>query len=162
MPGIKIKSLKQIQVIAASLRKAGKKIVFTNGCFDILHYGHVMYLDKAKTNGDILIVGVNSDSSIKRIKGDLRPIINEYDRLRVVLGLKSVDYAFIFKENTPLNLIKSIKPDVLIKGADWSENNIVGAEFVKSYGGKIKTIKLAKGRSTSNIINKIGKLYQQQ
>jgi rfaE bifunctional protein nucleotidyltransferase chain/domain len=162
LPGIKIKSLKQIQVIAASLRKAGKKIVFTNGCFDILHYGHVMYLDKAKTNGDILIVGVNSDSSIKRIKGDLRPIINEYDRLRVVLGLKSVDYAFIFKENTPLNLIKSIKPDVLIKGADWSENNIVGAEFVKSYGGKIKTIKLAKGRSTSNIINKIGKLYQQQ
>ncbi|MBI4981669.1 MAG: D-glycero-beta-D-manno-heptose 1-phosphate adenylyltransferase [Candidatus Omnitrophica bacterium] len=157
-----MKSLKQIQVIAASLRKAGKKIVFTNGCFDILHYGHVMYLDKAKTNGDILIVGVNSDSSIKRIKGDLRPIINEYDRLRVVLGLKSVDYAFIFKENTPLNLIKSIKPDVLIKGADWSENNIVGAEFVKSYGGKIKTIKLAKGRSTSNIINKIGKLYQQQ
>ena len=162
MSGIKIKSLKQIQVIAASLRKAGKKIVFTNGCFDILHYGHVMYLDKAKTNGDILIVGVNSDSSIKRIKGDLRPIINGYDRLRVVLGLKSVDYAFIFKENTPLNLIKSIKPDVLIKGADWSENNIVGAEFVKSYGGKIKTIKLAKGRSTSNIINKIGKLYQQQ
>jgi len=162
LSGIKIKSLKQIQVIAASLRKAGKKIVFTNGCFDILHYGHVMYLDKAKTNGDILIVGVNSDSSIKRIKGDLRPIINGYDRLRVVLGLKSVDYAFIFKENTPLNLIKSIKPDVLIKGADWSENNIVGAEFVKSYGGKIKTIKLAKGRSTSNIINKIGKLYQQQ
>lgn len=161
MPGTKIKPLSKLEKIAASLRKKGKKIVFTNGCFDILHYGHVMYLERAKKSGDILIVGVNSDSSIRKIKGKLRPIVNENDRIRVISGLQSVDYAVLFKENTPLNLITAIKPDVLVKGADWSKNNIVGADFIKSYGGKIKTINLAKGRSTSSIIEKIGKLYRQ-
>ncbi|MBI4708562.1 MAG: D-glycero-beta-D-manno-heptose 1-phosphate adenylyltransferase [Candidatus Omnitrophica bacterium] len=156
-----MKPLSKLEKIAASLRKKGKKIVFTNGCFDILHYGHVMYLERAKKSGDILIVGVNSDSSIRKIKGKLRPIVNENDRIRVISGLQSVDYAVLFKENTPLNLITAIKPDVLVKGADWSKNNIVGADFIKSYGGKIKTINLAKGRSTSSIIEKIGKLYRQ-
>ncbi len=155
MSGTKIKHLKELKKIIARLHKRGKKIVFTNGCFDIVHFGHVMYLEEAKKYGDYLVVAVNSDSSVRKIKGPQRPIISELDRSRVIAGLACVDYAVIFKQDTPLGLIKELKPDILIKGADWKKNNIVGADFVKSYGGKVRTIKLAKGRSTTKLIKKI-------
>lgn len=155
MSGTKIKNLSQIQKVSAALRAKGKKIVFTNGCFDILHYGHVMYLKKAKERGDILIVALNSDSSVRKIKGPERPILNQHDRSAIVAALASVDYVVIFNQDTPLDIIRKVKPDILIKGSDWGKNNIAGADFVKSCGGKVGTIALAKGRSTTNIIRKV-------
>lgn len=156
----KIRTINQIKEVALALRKQGKKIVFTNGCFDLIHFGHVMYLEKAKSKGDILIVGLNSDSSVKRIKGNKRPIVNQNDRAGVLEALESVDYVVIFNEDTPLQTIKAIKPNALVKGADWGKNNIVGAEFVKSYGGNIYTITLAPGRSTTSLIKKIVKTFK--
>ncbi len=135
-------------------RKEGKKIVFTNGCFDILHAGHVDYLEKAKALGDILIVGLNSDSSVKRLKGKDRPINSQELRKRVLEGLKAVDLVIIFDEDTPERLIKEIKPDVLVKGGDWKIENIVGADFVQSYGGEVKTIDFVYDISTTKIIQK--------
>lgn len=155
----KIKSLKVLKTALAGLRKKGKKIVFTNGCFDILHYGHARYLEDAKKRGDILVVAVNSDSSVRRIKGDKRPVVTQKDRISLVASLESVDYSIILNDSDPLRLIKEIKPDVLVKGADWSRDNIVGADFVLSYGGKVSTIKLAKGRSSTNLIKKIASIY---
>lgn len=134
-----------------------KKIVFTNGCFDILHAGHVMYLNKASEYGDLLIVGVNSDSSVRRLKGKSRPVNNIDDRVSVLAGLSCVDYVVVFEEDTPEDLIKTIRPDVLVKGADYEENQIVGADFVKGYGGKIQRVPLLKDHSTTNIINKMHK-----
>ena len=136
-------------------KEEGKKIVFTNGCFDIIHAGHVDYLEKAKKLGDILIVGLNSDLSISKIKGEKRPIIEEKLRKKVLESLKPVDLVIIFNENTPERLIKEIKPDVLVKGGDWSIDNIVGADFVKSYGGKVKTIDFVYDISTTKIIEKV-------
>ncbi len=138
-----------------NLRKDNKKIVFTNGCFDIIHAGHVDYLLKAKALGDVLFVGLNSDSSIKRIKGKDRPIIPENLRAFVLDNLKPVDFVCIFEEDTPLNLIKKIKPDILVKGGDWEINNIVGKDFVESYGGIVKTIPFIYDISTTKIISKI-------
>jgi len=155
----KIKSITQLKKIIEQLKAKGKKIVFTNGCFDLLHYGHVKYLQDAKKKGDILVVGINSDASVKRIKGKTRPVVNERDRLRLVAALESVDYVVLFKEDTPLKIIKFIKPDVLIKGADWNKNNIVGKDFVISYGGRVSTIKFLKGYSTSNLIKQIAKRF---
>ncbi|MCX6148784.1 MAG: D-glycero-beta-D-manno-heptose 1-phosphate adenylyltransferase [Candidatus Kapabacteria bacterium] len=132
-----------------------KKIVFTNGVFDILHVGHVSYLEKAKQLGDILVLGLNSDASVKKLKGDSRPINNEIDRANVLLGLKSVDYVCIFDEETPLNLIKSVNPSVLVKGADYSIENIVGADFVQKNGGEVKTITFIEGKSTTSTIAKM-------
>lgn len=157
MSGTKIKKLSALKRIRSILRRSKKKVVFTNGCFDILHYGHVMYLEKARAKGDILIVGLNSDSSVRRIKGKGRPIVNELDRARVLAGLESVDYVVIFGEYTPLKTIKALSPDVLIKGSDWKNKGIVGSNFVKSCGGRVLTINLASGRSTTNLIKKIGK-----
>jgi D-glycero-beta-D-manno-heptose 1-phosphate adenylyltransferase len=134
------------------------RIVFTNGCFDILHRGHVEYLKKAKLLGDILIVGLNSDSSVRRIKGDKRPINNESDRAIVLKELKSVDEVIIFQEETPLDLIKKIKPDVLVKGGDWKLEDIVGYEFVINNGGKVFSIPYIKGYSTTDIINKSARI----
>ena len=159
MSGTKVKKLASLKKITAALKKKGRRIVFTNGCFDILHYGHVMYLEKAKRSGDCLIVGINSDLSVKKIKGPDRPIVNEFDRARVLAGLQSVDFVVIFNEETPLKLIQALKPDVLIKGYDWKNKGIVGSDFVKSYGGKVLTVKLAKGRSTTNLIKQIAKTY---
>ena len=159
MSGSKVKKLSSLKRIAVALKKKGRKIVFTNGCFDILHYGHVMYLEKARRSGDCLIVGINSDLSVKRIKGQHRPVVNEFDRARVLAGLESVDFVAIFNEETPLKLIQALKPDLLIKGSDWKNKGIVGSDFVKTYGGKVLTIKLAKGRSTTNLIKKIAKTY---
>jgi rfaE bifunctional protein nucleotidyltransferase chain/domain len=138
-----------------TLRRKGNKIVFTNGVFDILHRGHVEYLAKAKKFGDILIVGLNSDASVRRLKGNNRPLNKQNDRAVILLGLSAVDYVVIFGEDTPDKLIKQIRPDILVKGADYKPNEIVGADFVKSYGGKIKRIKLTLGRSTSKILKKL-------
>lgn len=151
----KIKNLFALKRIVSGLKKKNKRIVFTNGCFDILHYGHAKYLQQAKAKGDILIVGVNSDSSVRKIKGKNRPIICEGDRIALIAALESVDYALLFKEKTPLKLIESLKPDILVKGADWNKKDIVGANLVLGWGGKIYRINLSAGRSSTKIIKKI-------
>ena len=155
----KIKGIKDLKNRLSSLKAKGKRIVFTNGCFDLLHYGHISYLEAAKRKGDILVVAVNSDSSVRRIKGKKRPIVNEKYRIRLVAALESVDYAVIFREDTPLEVIKYLKPDVLVKGADWKEEDIVGRDFVEGYGGKVVTVKLAKGFSTTKLLEKIAKAF---
>lgn len=154
----KIKNLRKLKRIISSLKAKGKRIVFSNGCFDLLHYGHVKYLESAKRKGDILIVAINCDASVRRIKGNKRPIINEKDRTKIVAALESVDYVVLFKEDTPFKIIKLLKPDILIKGADWDKKGIVGRDFVLSYGGRVSTINLVKGRSTTNLIKKIAKI----
>ena len=132
-----------------------KTTVFTNGCFDILHVGHIELLRQARELGDILVVGLNSDKSIKKIKGEKRPIIPEADRYIILKNLETVNAVLIFDEPDPLRLIKMINPDVLVKGGDWEEDEIIGADFVKQNGGKVVTIPLLEGYSTTNIINKI-------
>ncbi|WP_297889938.1 D-glycero-beta-D-manno-heptose 1-phosphate adenylyltransferase [Sulfurihydrogenibium sp.] len=144
--------------IVEKARKEGKKIVFTNGCFDIIHAGHVDYLEKAKSLGDFLVVGLNSDESVKRLKGKDRPVNPQDQRKKVLSALKPVDLVVIFEEDTPERLIKEIKPDVLVKGGDWKIENIVGADFVKSYGGQVLTIDFVYDISTSKIISKIRNL----
>jgi rfaE bifunctional protein nucleotidyltransferase chain/domain len=139
----------------AALRSRGKKIVFTNGCFDILHYGHVKYLEKAGRKGDILVVGVNSDSSVRRLKGSGRPVNSQVCRAAVIAALESVDYVTIFPEDTPLALIRSLLPDVLVKGGDWNKKDIVGSDVVENLGGKVFSISFEKGFSTTKIIKKI-------
>jgi rfaE bifunctional protein nucleotidyltransferase chain/domain len=151
----KIKSSKDLAGTLTSLRRKGKKIVFTNGCFDILHVGHVDYLSKARRLGDILVIGLNSDSSVKKIKGKDRPINKEADRAKVLSALYFVDYITSFSENTPEGLIKKLKPDILVKGGDWKIEDIVGGAFVRSYGGKVKSIPFVKGYSTTSLIERI-------
>lgn len=141
------------------LRKEGKKIVFTNGCFDILHVGHTRYLKDAKRQGDILILGLNSDESVRALKGKERPLIPENERADVIASLESVDFVTIFHELTPLALIEYLKPDVLVKGGDWKEDEVVGRESVGTWGGKVIIIPEIKGSSTTNIIEKIKKVY---
>ncbi len=155
----KIKNPATLKSIISGLRRKGRKIVFTNGCFDLLHYGHVKYLQDAKRKGDILVVAVNSDASMRKIKGSKRPIINEKDRLSIIAALESVDYVVLFREKTPLKIIKLLHPDILVKGADWGKDNIVGADFISAAGGKVYTIKLLKGRSTTNLIKKIARTF---
>ena len=141
---------------AAVLERAkGKKIVFTNGCFDILHRGHVAYLNEAKRLGDFLIVGLNADESVKRLKGPTRPINQELDRLFVMSNLKCVDAVEIFTEDTPLELIKMIHPQVLVKGGDWKVDQIVGGREVIGWGGEVISLSFVDGYSTTSIINKI-------
>jgi len=158
MKNLKIKTRRQIKALAASLRKRGKKIVFTNGCFDILHAGHVMYLKKAKSFGDFLIVGLNSDSSVRQIKGRLRPVQTEHDRALVLSALEFIDSVSIFSDTTPLALIRAARPHVLVKGGDWPLSKIVGAKEVLSWGGKVKRVRLLKNRSTTSVLKKISKL----
>ena len=145
----------ELPKLLKKLKRQKQKIIFTNGVFDILHRGHVEYLAKAKSFGDVLILGLNSDASVRRLKGKNRPINKQFDRAIVLLALESVDYVVLFSSDTPLKLIESIKPDVLVKGADYKITEIVGSEFVLSYGGEVKTVKLTKGRSTSNTIKKM-------
>lgn len=154
-----IVTLEQIIDIRKKLRSENKKVVFTNGCFDILHAGHIDYLSKSKKLGDILIVGVNSDSSIKRIKGDKRPIMNEVDRAFILSNLKPVDYVILFDENTPAEIINQIIPDILVKGADWEIAKIIGREIVEKNGGEVKTITFVNDVSTSKVIDIILKRY---
>lgn len=151
----KIVSLDSLKRKLAGLRSTGQKIAFTNGCFDILHFGHVSYLNAAKKNDRILIVGLNSDVSVRRLKGLGRPVHGELDRAGVLAGLSSVDFIVIFGEDTPYCLIQKIKPDILIKGADWKGKEIVGADIVRQNGGKVELIKYLNGLSTSNIVKKI-------
>ena len=156
----KIIPFSKIRALASSLKAKKKRIVFTNGCFDLIHAGHIKYLNKAKALGDVLIVGINSDSSIRKIKGPKRPIVEQGDRAAVVAALQSVDYISIFNDTTPIKLIKAVRPDVLVKGADWQVSGIVGGDFVKSYGGKVRAISLVKGRSTSKLIRKIADRFK--
>jgi D-beta-D-heptose 7-phosphate kinase/D-beta-D-heptose 1-phosphate adenosyltransferase len=157
---MKVTSLKRLTEELKAARKKGKKVVFTNGCFDIIHAGHVRYLKKARSCGDILIVGLNSDSSVKAIKGESRPIVPQNERAEVLSALSSVDRVVIFNDPTPIKLIKAIKPDVLAKGADWAARDIVGGDIVRENGGRIARITLVKGRSTTNIIKKILTLHE--
>lgn len=132
-----------------------KRIVFTNGCFDILHRGHVTYLTEARKLGDLLVVGLNADASVKRLKGPERPINNETDRQYVLSQLKAVDFVEIFTEDTPLNLINKVKPKILVKGGDWKIDQIVGAKEVIANGGDVFSLNFVDGYSTTNLINKI-------
>jgi len=151
----KVCDLTQLQQKVNIWKKAGQKIVFTNGCFDLLHAGHVTYLEAAKKRGDKLILGLNTDRSVSALKGPTRPVVNEHDRARVLAALESVDAVILFDEDTPLNLINTLKPDVIAKGSDYTEAQVVGAEEVKSWGGEVALIDLVAGRSTSNIIKKL-------
>lgn len=151
----KILNSKKLAQTLKRLRSQGKRIVFTNGCFDILHVGHVDYLSRARREGDVLVVGLNSDSSVRKIKGKGRPINSERDRAKVLASLTCVDYISIFSEPTPERLIKDLRPDTLVKGGDWKVKDIVGGKFVVSYGGKVKRIPFVKGYSTTSIIRKI-------
>ncbi len=136
-------------------RAKGDKIVFTNGCFDILHVGHLRYLRQARELGDLLIVGLNSDDSVRRLKGETRPIVPEDERSEMLLGLEVVDFVCLFDSDTPLSLIEAVRPDVLAKGGDWSIENIVGSDFVASYGGTTMSLPFVEGKSSTNIVQKI-------
>lgn len=159
MPTInKIIEGKQLENTLKYWKESGNKVVFTNGCFDILHLGHVDYLEKAKAMGDKLIVGVNTDDSIRRIKGEERPIINENARAKILASMEFIDAVVLFNEDTPFNLIARVMPDILVKGADYKIGNIIGEDVVKENGGTVATIELIEGYSSSAIINKIKKL----
>ncbi|MBL8012414.1 MAG: D-glycero-beta-D-manno-heptose 1-phosphate adenylyltransferase [Candidatus Omnitrophica bacterium] len=151
----KIIGLSQLKKEVVRLRKAGKTVAFTNGCFDILHYGHVTYLEKAKKKDRILILGLNSDESIRRLKGPDRPVNPQQARAAVVAALQSVDFVTVFTQDTPLKLIQAVLPDVLIKGADWKGKVVVGADEVKANGGKVEFIKFVDHFSTTGIIQTI-------
>tara|TARA_X000000950_G_scaffold106628_3_gene134241 strand:- start:540 stop:1004 length:465 start_codon:yes stop_codon:yes gene_type:complete len=148
-------AISSLEEYCREIRLKNKKIVFTNGCFDILHPGHIHILSKAKSLGDILVVGLNSDLSVKKLKGDKRPLVSEDDRSRVLLSLRFVDYVIIFNELTPLKVIEKIKPDFLVKGGDYNENDIVGSDFVKASGGQVEIIKFLDGYSSSNYIDNL-------
>jgi rfaE bifunctional protein nucleotidyltransferase chain/domain len=150
---------KDLENLVQKLKSENKKIVFTNGVFDIIHRGHVEYLTEAKKLGDILIVGLNSDKSVKIIKGDKRPIVAQENRAFVLVNLKPVDYVILFAEDNPLNLINRILPDVLVKGADWQKDKIIGADLVIQNGGEVKTIKFVENNSSSDIIEQVIKKY---
>lgn len=147
-------TIQNLQETLAPYRKKQQKIVFTNGCFDLLHVGHVRYLQEAEKQGDILVVGINSDESVKNLKGPKRPIQNENDRAEILAALACVDLVVIFKEDTPENLIKKVHPQVLVKGGDWKIDQIVGADYVLAHGGSVKSLQFVDGKSTTRIIEK--------
>lgn len=154
-----IHNSKQLECLIATIREKPKSIVFTNGCFDVIHFGHIHYLKKSKDLGDILIVGVNSDESINRLKGENRPINCQLDRINVIAALQMIDYVYCFDDDTPIKVIDMIKPDIYTKGGDYSLDNMIGNGFgenyIKSYGGKAVIIKRIEGKSTSDIIKKM-------
>ena len=151
----KIKSLAEIILVRERLRRDGKSLVFTNGCFDILHVGHVRYLCEARAMGEFLLVAVNSDRSVIEVKGPARPVVPEDERAEILAALSSVDYVTIFDEPTPRQIIDAVVPDVLVKGSDWSPDEIVGRETVEQAGGIVKTVTITQGVSTTGIISKI-------
>ncbi len=153
---IKLNELKKLR---RKFKEEGKKVVFTNGCFDIIHAGHIDYLNKAKAAGDILIVGLNNDKSVRSIKGEKRPILDEQERGVILSNLKCVDYVIYFEEDTPEKLINELVPDVLIKGADWPIEAIVGKDTVLKHGGEVRTIEFITNQSTSGIIKRILEKY---
>lgn len=143
----------------AGWHEAGLRVVFTNGCFDIVHLGHIDYLEKARALGDKLVLGLNTDASVSRIKGPLRPVVNETARARLMAALQFVDLVTLFDEPTPIDLIQAVRPDVLVKGDDYSVATIVGADFVLANGGSVETVALVPGYSTSSLIQKIVAAY---
>jgi len=155
----KIIGLSKLKSELARLRKAGKTIAFTNGCFDILHYGHVSYLEKAKKGNRVLVVGLNSDASVRRLKGPTRPVNPQKARAGVLAALSSVDFVTVFNEDTPIKLIRALSPDVLIKGADWKGKPVVGADVIKANGGKVEFITFVDNFSTTKIIEKMSDLH---
>jgi len=156
----KILSREQLKIRLDELRRQGRKIVFTNGCFDILHVGHVRYLREAKKLGDLLVLGLNSDASVRRLKGEKRPLVPEDERADVLAALEAVDFVTIFDEPTPLELIGYLKPDFLVKGGDWAEDAIVGADLIRQWGGRVVVAPLIEGRSTTNVVEKILQVYR--
>jgi rfaE bifunctional protein nucleotidyltransferase chain/domain len=155
----KITPRSELKAKVDRLRREGKKVVFTNGCFDILHAGHTRYLREAKKLGDVLILALNSDNSVRSIKGEKRPIVPEAERAEVVSSLASVDYVTVFDELTPLALIEFLQPDVIVKGGDWAEKDIVGAEAVGKWGGRVAIMPEIEGASTTNVIEKVLQVY---
>lgn len=158
----KIFTLPQLQEQVSAWRKQGQKIVFTNGCFDLLHLGHVDYLEKARQLGDRLVLGLNTDASISRIKGPSRPLQDEVSRARIMASLLFIDAVVLFDENTPQKLIEAVQPDILVKGDDYTVESIIGYEVVLGRGGEVKTVPLVKGYSTTNIVKRIEKQLNQQ
>ncbi len=156
----KIKTPEELRPLLAVLHAIGKKIVFTNGCFDILHTGHTRYLMKAKSLGQVLVVAVNSDSSVRMIKGEKRPINSETERMETLAALESVDFVTLFDEPDPYNIISILNPDVLAKGGDWPVEKIIGGDFVTSHGGQVMNVPYLEGASTTGIIEKILKKYK--
>jgi len=148
-------TLTRLLSIRSKVKERGRSVVFTNGCFDLIHKGHLDYLKKSKSFGDVLIVAVNSDSSVRKVKGKGRPILPQKDRAEIIAALEPVDYVFIFNEETPLRVINVLKPDILVKGADYRLSEIVGAREMKSWGGQVKRVKLTQGRGTREIIQTI-------
>jgi len=157
---LKIISAPLLRNILEGVRQKGKRIVFTNGCFDLLHVGHVKYLQAARKLGDLLVLGLNSDKSIRRLKGSGRPLIKQEERAHILAALDCIDYVVVFDEDTPLELISALHPDILVKGGDYTPEGVVGRELVESYGGRVELIKFVDGKSTTNIINKILESYQ--
>ncbi|NWF93826.1 MAG: D-glycero-beta-D-manno-heptose 1-phosphate adenylyltransferase [Syntrophaceae bacterium] len=155
----KIQTREDLRRIVKDLKKEGRRIVFTNGCFDLLHLGHVRYLESAKSLGDVLVVGLNSDASVRSLKGPERPILPQEERAEILSSLGCVDYITIFDEKTPLELISSLQPDVLVKGGDWTKEAIVGREVVEGSGGEVILLPFVEGSSTSNLIQKILERY---
>jgi len=158
-PPKKIKTISQMKPLISRLKTQGQKVVFTNGCFDILHVGHIRYLRKAKTQGDVLVVGLNTDRSVKMIKGEKRPVMPEKERAEVLSALEIVDYVVLFDEPDPLRLIAALKPDILVKGADWPKSRIIGREIVEKSGGRVVRVPLVTGASSSGVIEKIIRTY---
>jgi rfaE bifunctional protein nucleotidyltransferase chain/domain len=156
---LKLKTLPEAEEVIKQWQAKGDKVVFSNGCFDIVHLGHIDYLEKARALGDRLVIGVNTDNSVSRLKGPLRPVVNEYARARLLAALEFVDTVILFDEPTPKELIESLKPDILVKGSDYREDEVVGADFVKRNGGEVKLINLVDGYSTTSLIEKIKKSY---
>ena len=152
---VKVKSWEETLKLRRQSKSEGRRVVFTNGVFDILHRGHVEYLAKARAMGDLLVVGMNSDASVNRIKGPSRPVNHQEDRAVVLSALACVDCVVVFEEDTPLKIIELLVPDVLVKGADWRVEDIVGADVVIKNGGRVENIELTPGRSTTNVIDKI-------
>lgn len=149
-----VRNFDTIEQALAPLKAEGKKIVFTNGCFDLLHVGHVRYLQEARSLGDVLVVGVNSDASVKRLKGPTRPVQIEADRAEILAALGCVNFTVIFTDDTPETLIHKVKPDILVKGGDWKIEQIVGGTFVASYGGQVMSLQFIDGKSTTKLIEK--------
>jgi rfaE bifunctional protein nucleotidyltransferase chain/domain len=155
----KVKSIAEILPLLAILRAAGKKIVFTNGCFDLIHTGHTRYLSIARSFGDLLVVAVNSDASVRMIKGEKRPINSDQERAETLAALSSVDFVTIFSEPDPYKVIAALQPDVLVKGGDWSIDKIIGRDVVEARGGRVVNVPFVQGQSTTGIIEKILKTY---
>lgn len=145
----------ELEQLSEQLRRAGKTVVTTNGCFDILHVGHIRILQQARALGDVLIIGINSDASVRKLKGDSRPINNEDDRAELLAALSAVDYVTVFGEDTPVEFLKLVKPDVHVKGADYKPEQLAETPIVESFGGRVEILSLVPGRSTSNVVSRI-------